>query len=90
MKACRISYSPPSRADNMLLLSTTRLNQHLADLQEQTAQTSALLTYLLQTRDALQQDSETYNKLIGELVAEAQKSKTGKRTGSLRRGGTMS
>ena len=74
----------------MLLLSATRLNAHLADLKEQTAQTSALLTYLLQTRDAIQQDSETYNKLIVELVAEAQKAKTGKRTGSLRRGSAMS
>ena len=77
-------------SDNLLLLPTTTLNQHLADLKEQTAQTSALLTYLLQTRDALQQDSETYNKLIGELVAEAQKAKVGKRTGNVRRGSAMS
>ncbi|PSS35414.1 hypothetical protein PHLCEN_2v1569 [Hermanssonia centrifuga] len=71
---------------NLLLLPAKTLDRHLNDLREQTAQTSALLTYLLQTRDALQQDSETYNKLIGELVGEAQKIKTGKRTGSVRRG----
>ncbi len=71
---------------SLLLLPAKTLDRHLNDLREQTAQTSALLTYLLQTRDALQQDSETYNKLIGELVGEAQKIKTGKRTGSVRRG----
>ena len=74
---------------NLLLLPSITLDRHLADLKEQTAQTSALLTYLLQTRDALQQDSETYNKLIGELVGEAQKIKTGKRTTNLRRGSAM-
>jgi hypothetical protein len=36
-----------------------------------------LLTHLMQTRDALQQDSETYNGLIAEMVAEAQKKKMG-------------
>lgn len=72
--------------DNLLLLPSAKLNKYLDDLRNQTASTSALLTYLLQMRDALQQDSETYNKLIGELVSEAQKVKTGKRTGPLRRG----
>ncbi|GJE84252.1 hypothetical protein PsYK624_003280 [Phanerochaete sordida] len=77
--------------DNLLLVPTDRLNKYVADFKEQTAHTSALLTYLLQTRDALQQDSETYNKVIGELVGEAQKIKTGKRTGTgpLRRGSGM-
>ncbi|TFY69421.1 hypothetical protein EVJ58_g428 [Rhodofomes roseus] len=42
-------------------------------------QVSTMLTHLLQTRDALKQDSETYNKLIGELVADAQKRSTAKR-----------
>lgn len=53
--------------------------------------TSSLLTHLLQQRDALQQDSETYNKLIGELVGEAQKMKTGSktRTGGSRRSSGM-
>ncbi|KAI0089113.1 hypothetical protein BDY19DRAFT_125391 [Irpex rosettiformis] len=65
--------------DNLLLLPASRLERYLEDFRLQTANTSALLTYLLQTRDALQQDSETYNKLIGELVGEAQKIKTGRR-----------
>jgi hypothetical protein len=77
-------------AENLLLLPASKLNSYLEDFKAQTANTSALLTYLLQMRDALQQDSETYNKLIGELVGEAQKIKTGKRTGSLRRGSGMS
>jgi hypothetical protein len=54
------------------------LERHLTEIRAQTASTSNLLTYLLQTRDALQQDAETYNGLIAELVGEAQKVKTGK------------
>ncbi|RPD67013.1 hypothetical protein L226DRAFT_529405 [Lentinus tigrinus ALCF2SS1-7] len=72
-------------SDQMSLLPASTLEAHLADIKAQTAKSSALLTYLLQTRDALQQDSETYNKLIGELVSEAQKVKTGKRM-AVRRG----
>ncbi|KAF7332116.1 hypothetical protein MKEN_00092300 [Mycena kentingensis (nom. inval.)] len=49
------------------------LEGYLASLRAQTASTSTLLSHLLQTRDSLQQDSETYNKLIAELVADAQK-----------------
>ncbi|KAI0700752.1 hypothetical protein BC835DRAFT_1326256 [Cytidiella melzeri] len=75
--------------DNLLLLPASKLEGYLSDFRLQAASISALLTYLLQTRDALQQDSETYNKLIGELVGEAQKIKTGKRTAS-RRGSAMS
>lgn len=75
---------------SLLLLPASKLEKHLSDLREHTANISALLTYLLQMRDALQQDSETYNKLIGELVGEAQKIKTGKRTGNVRRGSGMS
>ncbi|KAI0750953.1 hypothetical protein C8Q80DRAFT_1154772 [Daedaleopsis nitida] len=73
-------------ADQLSLLPVSALESHLADLKAQTAKTSTLLTYLLQMRDALQQDSETYNKLIGELVGEAQKIKTGKRITVTRRG----
>lgn len=73
------------RIDRMSLLPASTLESHLAEIKAQTAKSSALLTYLLQTRDALQQDSETYNKLIGELVSEAQKVKTGKRM-NVRRG----
>lgn len=65
------------------------LNSHLDSLKEETAQVSALLTYLLQARDSLQQDSETYNKLIAEMVGEAQKIKTGKRVAGNRRGSAM-
>lgn len=58
-------------------------------MRAQTATTSALLTHLLQVRDGLQQDSETYNGLIGELIGEAQKSKTsaGKKAPSRRGSG---
>jgi len=54
------------------------LERHLRDIQQQIAQTSEVLTYVLRTRDALQQDSETYNGLIAELVGEAQKMKSGR------------
>jgi len=74
--------------DQLSLLPLTSLEGYLSELQTQTQNTSALLTYLLQTKDALQQDSETYNKLIGELVGEAQKMKTvGGRTPSRRGSG---
>ena len=64
------------------------LERYLADIRLQTADTSSLLTYLLQSRDSLQQDSEMYNGLIAEMVGEAQKLKSGKtlRTASTRRG----
>lgn len=64
------------------------LERHLADLRMQTANTSSLLTYLLQSRDALQQDSETYNGLIAELVGEAQKIKSGKPKRTMSKRGT--
>jgi len=54
------------------LLPLPSVEARLSELCTQTQNTSAVLTYLLQTKDALQQDSETYNKLIGELVGEAQ------------------
>ena len=74
--------------DRLSLMPFSTLEAHLADIKAQTAKSSALLTHLLQTRDALQQDSEMYNKLIGELVGEAQKIKTGKRAVT-RRGSGM-
>ncbi|KAH9939979.1 hypothetical protein B0H21DRAFT_755373 [Amylocystis lapponica] len=78
--------------DRLTLLPIDKLESILADFETQTINTSTVLTHLLQTRDALQQDSETYNKLIGELVGEAQKIKTGKRTVTtpIRRGSAMS
>lgn len=56
-----------------------------------TVNTSTLLTHLLQQREALQQDSETYNGLIAGLVGEAQKMKSGSkgRTGTVKRGSLM-
>lgn len=71
--------------DNLSLLPLPTLEAQLERIKALTADTSALLAHLLQQRDALQQDSETYNKLIGELVGEAQKMKTTSRT---RSGGT--
>jgi len=75
-------------SDELNLLPLAKVEAHLSDLKSETTNTSSLLTYLLQTRDALQQDSETYNKLIAELVSEVQKSKTGKKT--VKRSGTIS
>lgn len=77
-------------ADQLNLLPLTKLEKYLADLHLETTNTSSLLTYLLQTRDALQQDSETYNRLIAELVNEAQKTKSGKGRGGVKRSGTLS
>ncbi|KAF8528791.1 hypothetical protein BU17DRAFT_73085 [Hysterangium stoloniferum] len=77
--------------DTLSLLPLPSLELHLNALQALTTDTSTLLTYLLQTREALQQDSETYNGLIAELVSEAQKMKTNLRTktGAGRRGSGM-
>ncbi|KAG9317498.1 hypothetical protein JVU11DRAFT_1702 [Chiua virens] len=76
--------------DQLNLLPLTKLEKYLADLRQETTNTSSLLTYLLQTRDALQQDSETYNRLIAELVNEAQKTKSGKSRTGVKRSGTLS
>jgi hypothetical protein len=75
--------------DQLSLLPLASLETCLSDLCTQTQNTSALLTYLLQVRDALQQDSETYNRLIGELVGEAQKMKTVGGRAPSRRGSGM-
>lgn len=66
--------------DVLPLLPLPTLEAHLNTLQTLTSDTSNLLTYLLQTREALQQNSETYNGLIAELVGEAQKMKSGPKT----------
>lgn len=77
-------------AENLSIQPLGVLERHLADLKTQTANTSNLLTHLLQTKDSLQQDSETYNGLIAELVGEAQKMKSGKpRTVGNRRSGVV-
>ncbi|KAG6916711.1 hypothetical protein DXG01_005660 [Tephrocybe rancida] len=72
--------------DSLTIQPLPALEKHLAELRAQTAATSALLTHLLQSREALQQDNETYNGLIAELVGEAQKMKSSKppRTNSVR------
>ena len=77
--------------DSLPLLPLHMLQSNLARIRALTADTSGLLAHLLQQRDALQQDSQTYNKLIGELVGEAQKIKTGgkTRTGRGRTGSGM-
>ncbi|KAF5387629.1 hypothetical protein D9615_000576 [Tricholomella constricta] len=76
--------------DTLTIQPLSSLERHLADLRTQTAATSALLTHLLQARESLQQDNETYNGLIAELVGEAQKMKSGKpRTNPVRRGSGM-
>ncbi|KAF6762176.1 hypothetical protein DFP72DRAFT_878193 [Ephemerocybe angulata] len=65
--------------DYLKMQPLANLERVLNDLRIQTANTSNVLTYLLQSRDALQQDSETYNGLIANLVSEmAQKVKSGK------------
>ncbi|KDQ21095.1 hypothetical protein BOTBODRAFT_27094 [Botryobasidium botryosum FD-172 SS1] len=64
--------------ESLILLPLPALQTHLDSLREMTATASSLLSHLLQTRDALQLDSETYNGLIAELVTEAQKMKGGK------------
>ncbi|KAH6915052.1 hypothetical protein BKA70DRAFT_1257849 [Coprinopsis sp. MPI-PUGE-AT-0042] len=73
--------------ESLKIDSLPNLERMLSELKMQTANVSSLLTYLLQSRDALQQDSDTYNGLIGGLVSQmAQKVKSGKpptRSGSL-------
>jgi hypothetical protein len=73
-------------AEELSLLPLAALENHLTALRTQTVGTSNLLSFLLQKRETLQQDSETYNGLIAELVGEAQKIKTGKGKATSRRG----
>jgi len=75
--------------DQLTLLPLTKLERRLADMRTETTNTSSTLTHLLQTRDALQQDSETYNKLIAELVSEAQKTNSGQNRTGVKRSGTL-
>ncbi|KAG7096733.1 hypothetical protein E1B28_004146 [Marasmius oreades] len=75
--------------ENLKLQPLSVIERHFANVRSQTAQTNALLTYLLQTRESLQQDSETYNGLIAELIGEAQKNKAGKSRTAARRGTGM-
>lgn len=89
LDAGRINKLLQLTTESLTIQPLSNLERYLSDIRLQTANTSSLLTYLLQSRDALQQDSETYNGLIAEMVGEAQKLKSGKapsRMGSLRRG----
>ncbi|QRW01559.1 hypothetical protein RhiLY_00556 [Ceratobasidium sp. AG-Ba] len=88
----RIEESLSMTHDNLSLLPLAQLEAHLATMRTLTSSSSALLSHLLQQREALQQDSETYNGLIAELVGEAQKMKSGGsrgRTGVVKRGSLM-
>ena len=62
----------------MPLLPLPVLNAHLESLRGLTAMSSNLLSYLLQKRDSLQQESERYNGLIADLISkESRKLKGG-------------
>lgn len=84
----RINKSLQLNAESLTMQPLANLERYLEDIRLQTADTSSLLTHLLQARDSLQLDSEMYNGLIAEMVGEAQKLKSGKppRTASIRRG----
>ncbi|KAG9121390.1 hypothetical protein FRC07_002672 [Ceratobasidium sp. 392] len=88
----KIEESLSLTSDNLSLLPLAQLESHLATMRTLTTSTSTLLTHLLQQREALQQDSETYNGLIAELVGEAQKMKSSGsrgRAGTVKRGSLM-
>ncbi|KZT62809.1 hypothetical protein CALCODRAFT_489313 [Calocera cornea HHB12733] len=71
------------KAEDVLRLSESQISilplsavqSQLAEIRAVTEQANALLAHLLQSRDVLQQDSETYNNFIAELVGVAQKAK---------------
>ncbi|GFZ44555.1 hypothetical protein JCM24511_02279 [Saitozyma sp. JCM 24511] len=80
----------PTRAEDLCgidearlsLLPIESLKTMQADLVETSAQASALLAWLLQLKDAQTQDSQTYNGMISELIANAAKAKSAQQTGS--------
>ncbi|WVR03114.1 hypothetical protein IAU60_000104 [Kwoniella sp. DSM 27419] len=67
--------------DQLSLLSVAKLRQLQSDLSGTSAQASALLTWLLQFKDAQTQDAATYNGIISELIANAAKAKSAQATG---------
>jgi hypothetical protein len=68
----------PRASDTMPLLPLPVLNAHFESLRGLTAMSSNLLSYLLQKRDSLQQESERYNGLIADLISkESRKLKGG-------------
>lgn len=76
-------------ADNLPLLPIPKLEAHNAAIRAQTVAASHLLSYLLQSRDALQQDSDAFNKKIADLVSEAQRMKSSARRMPAKRGSGM-
>lgn len=75
--------------DNLPLLPIPKLEAYNAAIRAQTIAASQLLSYLLQCRDALQQDSDAFNKKIADLVSEAQRMKSGIRRTPAKRGSGM-
>ncbi|KAG9016916.1 hypothetical protein FRB93_009446 [Tulasnella sp. JGI-2019a] len=71
--------------ETLSLLPLSMLNAHLDTLRALTATSSSLLSHLLQTRAALQEESENHNSLIAELIAkETLKMQAGVKSGAKR------
>jgi hypothetical protein len=81
LTCCQTPHTNQYNPDTLTLVPLAKLEKYIAEIKAQTAQASGLLTHLLQSRDTLQQDSEMFNKLIGDLVVEAQKRTTGSKGG---------
>ncbi|KAG8834057.1 hypothetical protein FRC17_009620, partial [Serendipita sp. 399] len=75
--------------DNLPLLPIPKLEAHNVAIRSQIAAASNLLSYLLQCREALQQDSDIFNKKIAEMVGEAQRMKSGSKKLPVKRGSGM-
>ncbi|KAG8905960.1 hypothetical protein FRB99_007894 [Tulasnella sp. 403] len=74
--------------ETLPLMPLPMLNGYLDTLRGLTATTSSILTHLLQTRESLQQDSESYNRAIADLISkQTQKLKAG--SGRTKRGSMM-
>lgn len=75
--------------ENLPLLSIPKLEAHASAIRSQTIAATNLLTYLLQCRDALQQDSDAFNKMIAGMVNEAQRMKSGMKKPPPKRGSAL-
>ncbi|ORY26507.1 hypothetical protein BCR39DRAFT_541040 [Naematelia encephala] len=62
--------------EQLTIMSLNRLKRLQEQLVSMTADASSLLGYLLQLKDAQTQDSDTYNGMISELIANAAKVKS--------------
>ncbi|WVF66552.1 hypothetical protein IAT40_001292 [Kwoniella sp. CBS 6097] len=67
--------------DRLSLLPVATLRKMQAEIADTSAQASALLAWSLQLKDAQTQDSNTYNGMISELIANAAKVKSAQATG---------